>query len=39
VLELVPRFGSLLDLDVADTDVEEIIRDLFLHQRQPEAVS
>lgn len=39
VLELVPQFGSLIDLDVSDTAVEEIIRDLFLHQRQPEVVS
>jgi ABC-2 type transport system ATP-binding protein len=39
VLELVPSFGSLIDLDVSDTAVEEIIRDLFLHQRQPEVVS
>jgi ABC-2 type transport system ATP-binding protein len=29
VLELLPRLGSLLDLSVADADVEEIIRDLF----------
>ena len=39
VLEHVPRFGSLIDLDVSDTDVEEIIRDLFQHRREPEAVS
>ena len=29
VLELLPRLGTLLDLSVADADVEEIIRDLF----------
>lgn len=30
VLELLPRLGTLLDLEVADADVEEIIRGLFL---------
>lgn len=30
VLELLPRLGTLLDLEVADAEVEEIIRDLFL---------
>ena len=39
VLERVPGFGALLDLDVSDTDVEEIVRDLFLHQRHPEVAS
>ena len=29
VLERLPRLGTLLDLGVADADVEEIIRDLF----------
>jgi ABC-2 type transport system ATP-binding protein len=30
VLELLPRLGTLIDLEVADAEVEEIIRDLFL---------
>lgn len=29
VLEILPRMGSLLDLEINDADVEEIIRDLF----------
>jgi len=29
VLEQLPRLGPLIDLSVADADVEEIIRDLF----------
>ncbi len=29
VLEILPRMGALLDLEINDADVEEIIRDLF----------
>jgi ABC-2 type transport system ATP-binding protein len=32
VLEVLPRLGTLLDLGVADADVEEIIRDLFTRE-------
>jgi ABC-2 type transport system ATP-binding protein len=33
VLEALPRIGTLLDLGVADADVEEIIRDLFTREK------
>jgi ABC-2 type transport system ATP-binding protein len=37
-LELLPRLGSMLDLDVTDTDVDEIIRDLFTQRALREEV-
>jgi ABC-2 type transport system ATP-binding protein len=36
VLSQLPRLGPLLDLEVADAEVEEIIRDLFVAGRTPE---
>jgi ABC-2 type transport system ATP-binding protein len=33
VLELLPRLGSMIDLGVADADVDEIIRELFTRDR------
>jgi ABC-2 type transport system ATP-binding protein len=33
VLELLPRLGTMLDLGVADADVDEIIRELFTRER------
>jgi ABC-2 type transport system ATP-binding protein len=38
-LELLPRLGSILDLDVTDTDVDEIIRDLFTQRALREVVA
>jgi ABC-2 type transport system ATP-binding protein len=38
-LERLPRLGALVDLDVSDTDVEEIIRDLFTHRSVAEVAS
>ncbi|GAB2676909.1 ABC transporter ATP-binding protein [Kribbella swartbergensis] len=35
VLEQLTRLGPLVDLDVADADVEEIMRDLFLRRGTP----
>ncbi|HWV23374.1 MAG TPA: ATP-binding cassette domain-containing protein [Thermomicrobiales bacterium] len=32
VLETLPRLGAMIDLEVADADVEEIIRDLFTRE-------
>jgi ABC-2 type transport system ATP-binding protein len=34
VLEILPRMGALVDLEVADADVEEIVRDLFSREKQ-----
>ena len=39
VLEALPRLGTLLDLGVADADVEEIIRELFMRGREVSHVS
>ncbi|MBA2247461.1 MAG: ATP-binding cassette domain-containing protein [Chloroflexia bacterium] len=38
VLERVPRLGTLLDLEVADAEVEDIIRDLFTAGRRARSV-
>jgi ABC-2 type transport system ATP-binding protein len=35
VLETLPRLGALVDLEVAEAEVEEIIRDLFSRGRMP----
>jgi len=34
VLEALPRLGTLIDLGVADADVDEIIRELFTRERE-----
>ena len=39
VLELLPRLGPLIDLGVADADVEEIIRELFANDIGAEATA
>jgi hypothetical protein len=33
VLEVLPRLGTMLDLGVADADVDEIIRELFTREK------
>jgi ABC-2 type transport system ATP-binding protein len=34
VLEMVPKIGAMVDLEVTDADVDDIIRDLFTHARE-----